>query len=123
GDGGHMAGEGAMLQKIHAYSTSTAVGVPGSAVLYGQPTTITATVTASTGTPTGYVFFRIGNTPLGQVYLDNTGLASLTTSSIPVGTNQTITAEYESDTYYAASNGTGLITVAGVTSVNASPVT
>src|SRR4029078_86585 len=34
GDGGHMAGEGAMLQKIHAYSTSTAVGVPGSAVLY-----------------------------------------------------------------------------------------
>ncbi|HEV3137225.1 MAG TPA: Ig-like domain repeat protein, partial [Pirellulales bacterium] len=78
-------------------STETTIG-------QGDAVTLTATVSADTGTPTGFVDFFAGSTKLGSAPLsavDNT--ASLTTTAIPVGLSQTLTAVYEGDAAFAAS--------------------
>ncbi len=62
-----------------------------------NPVTFTATVTASTYTPTGSVTFLDGTTPLGTVSLSG-GVASLTTSTLAIGLHN-ITAVY-SDTIF-----------------------
>jgi Bacterial Ig-like domain (group 3) len=68
---------------------------------YGQPVTFTATVTSSSGTPTGTVIFYNGSTQIGSATLSN-GSASLSTSYLPVGSDP-ITAAYQGSSSYAAS--------------------
>ena len=104
GDGGHSAGQGSMLQKVHAFATTTTLGVSGSPTNYGDPVTLTANVTSGGGTPTGYVTFYDNGAPIGQVFLDGTGQAQFTTSSFSVGSHA-VGADYESDTYFASSGG------------------
>jgi hypothetical protein len=68
--------------------------------------TFTATVTASAGTPTGSVQFKDNGSDLGPaVALNGSGVATISTSSLTVGTH-TITAEYSGATGFEASNGT-----------------
>jgi hypothetical protein len=68
----------------------------------GTNVNLTATVTsATTGTPTGLVFFYTGTTFLGASPLSG-GLAALTTNAIPAGTN-TVTARYNGNTDFTAS--------------------
>jgi hypothetical protein len=66
-------------------STSTALAEDLSSSVFGQPVTLTATVTSSSGTPTGTVNFMDGSTLLAQVAVDPTGHASFTVSSLGVG--------------------------------------
>lgn len=69
---------------------------PGSCFpVFGQPVTFTATVsTAGFGTPTGLVqFFDNGNPIGGNLTLNGSGQAQLTTSTLSVGSH-TITAQY-----------------------------
>jgi autotransporter-associated beta strand protein len=77
---------------------------------YGQQVTLTASVTApsgTTGTPTGTVTFLLGSTTLGTATLAG-GVATFTTSpfQLPGGANQTITAVYNGDTNYNIASDT-----------------
>jgi hypothetical protein len=73
---------------------------------FGQTVTFTATATAQLGfhqgTPTGTVTFYDGTTDIGVSTLDGGGVASLTTSTLAVGT-QSITATYNGDVNFAPS--------------------
>ncbi|HEU5240115.1 MAG TPA: Calx-beta domain-containing protein, partial [Pyrinomonadaceae bacterium] len=73
---------------------------------FGQSVTFTATVTSGAGTPTGTVQFKDGMTNLGgPVVLNVNGVATLTTSTLTVGTHP-ITADYGGDGNFAISTGT-----------------
>ena len=71
---------------------------------YGSPVTFTGAVVATSGStlPTGSVTFLANNTSIGSVALSSTGVASLTTSSLPGG-QVTVQAQYAGDTINATS--------------------
>lgn len=69
-------------------------------VLVTNPVTFTATVTSSSGTPTGTVGFYDGTTLLGSATLSS-GTASYTTSSLAAATHS-ITAVYGGDGNFAS---------------------
>jgi autotransporter-associated beta strand protein len=83
-------------QTVNAAATATVLSASATQVAYGQPVTLTATVSvtgAGAGTPQGTVTFFNGNTALGQVTLQTVGnqqQASLTTqpSDLSIGPNQ-----------------------------------
>lgn len=81
-----------------SFATTTTLSSSSPVAVIGQPVTLTATVTpasAGAGTPTGSVqFIADGTTLLGTVPLNTaTGQASLTTSSLAIGTH-TIVAQF-----------------------------
>lgn len=79
---------------IAPFATATTVASSQIAVRQGRPVTFTATVTTTgTGTLAGSVEFFDGATSLGTAALNASGQATLTTSSLPVGT-RSITARY-----------------------------
>jgi sugar lactone lactonase YvrE len=84
----------ALSQDVQAAST-VVVASSGSPSIYGSPVTFTATVTApSTIAPTGTVNFLNGGKQFGTAPLvGTTGVATFTTSSLPVGSDA-ITATY-----------------------------
>jgi hypothetical protein len=63
-------------------ATTTTLAVDISSAVFGQPVTLTATVTSSGGTPTGTITFLDGTTVLGRVAVDPNGQAILT---LPLG--------------------------------------
>lgn len=77
---------------VNGFSTSTAIAFSPNPGHYGQPETLTATVTLvpgnppGTGTPTGKVAFYVSGSLLATVPLNPSGVATYTTSSLPVGT-------------------------------------
>ena len=73
-------------------ATTTVLTVSPAAVVTGQPFGVSATVSSSSGTPTGTVEFREGATVLGTGTLDGAGVANATIS-LPAGTHS-ITAVY-----------------------------
>jgi len=93
-------------------ATSTTLDAsPTSPQVVGTPVTLTATVTA--GAP-GTVQFEVGSTPLGSPVPVSGGTASLTTSSLPAGTD-TLGAVFTPTpgSGYAGSTGTTTFTVDG----------
>ncbi|MSP11330.1 MAG: Ig-like domain repeat protein [Chloroflexi bacterium] len=101
-------------QQVNQASTTTTIANSPSTSVFGQAVLLTATVTINPpglGTPTGPVTFTVGATVLGVVNLNAFGKAFLTTSTIPVGLNQTVTASFGGTANLAASNGTTLQTV------------
>src|SRR5262249_53870037 len=64
-------GQGVGVTTTTALRTSTATAV------FGQPVTLTATVTAQAGVPTGFVTFRDGAGVLGTFPVDANGQATL----------------------------------------------
>ena len=97
-----------VTQTVNSANTSTALtvsgGMPGGGTSsYGEALTLTATVTdASDGTvtPSGgtVTFFLNGSTVLGTANVKKTGVATLTTAAVGVGSNQLITASYSGTT-------------------------
>lgn len=85
-------------------STITTLTSAPDASTFGQPVTITATVSASGGTPSGTVLFFDNGTLLGSPSLAS-GKATLTTSALLVGTHP-ITGTYSGDSSFAASTST-----------------
>jgi hypothetical protein len=73
---------------------------------YGSSVTFTATVTGSSGTPTGAVTFKDGSTTLGTGTLSG-GTTTYTTSSLSVGSHS-ITAVYEGDSSFNTSTSSTL---------------
>src|SRR5687767_2951478 len=89
----------------HAASpTWTTLTSSANPVLVGQPVTFTATVKAvgGGGTPTGTVTFKDASATLGTGSVDGLGKATLTTSSLALGTHP-ITAVYGGDSSLAGS--------------------
>jgi len=82
------------------------VTVSANPVYYGSSVTFTSTVSAQNpadGTPTGAVQFRADGTPLGApVALDDSGMATLSTSILTAGSH-VITAEYPGDANFLGS--------------------
>ena len=68
----------------------------------GQPVTFYATITSPTVTPTGPVTFKLGTTVLGMAQLIS-GKASITTSSLPAGSN-VVKVIYSGDSNIAKSS-------------------
>ena len=87
------------------WGTATALASapnPSSAL---QSVTLTATVTSTGGTPTGTVTFLDGATSLGTGALNGSGVATLSTSALTVGTHS-VTAAYGGAATYATSTST-----------------
>ncbi|HXM57240.1 MAG TPA: N,N-dimethylformamidase beta subunit family domain-containing protein [Candidatus Dormibacteraeota bacterium] len=75
--------------------TSTALASSANPSAFGQPVTLTATVSSldGGGTPSGTVTFVDGSSSLGSSVLDGSGRATLTTSGLSVG-DHAVTAVY-----------------------------
>jgi len=73
---------------------------------YGQSVTLTATVTASSGTPTGTVTFKNGTATLGTVTLSG-GVAKYTTTKLTGGTHS-LTAIYNGSATFLSSTSTAV---------------
>ena len=76
--------------------TSIGVGSSQNPSTLNQAVTFTATVTSAAGTPTGSLTFKDAANALGTVSLNGSGIATLTTSVLTIGTHP-ITAEYAGD--------------------------
>ena len=103
-------------------TTVTITGDPNP-VAYGQTVTVTAAVSASSGTPTGIIRFQEGTLTLDMQLVDASGRAQ-STPKLQAGTH-VITATYGGDTNFAASTSSPFtITinrVSTVLNVSASP--
>jgi hypothetical protein len=88
-------------------TTTTLTNVNPSPANLGQAVTLTATVTVAAGAPAGSVTFFNGTTPLGNGTVGAGGVATLTTSSLPAGSD-TLTAIYSGDGTNASSTSAGV---------------
>src|SRR5207253_6825733 len=85
----------AITQTVNKGASSTSVVSSTNPTVFGQGTTFTATVTATSpaaGTPGGTVTFNDGGSSIGSSTLSG-GTASFSTSSLSVG-NHVITVSY-----------------------------
>lgn len=91
--------------------STTTVSTSSSTVGYGMPVTFTATVTPLSGnaTPSGRVYFYDGATLIGTGELSGSGVATLTTSALAVGSHS-ITAAYAGSPALAGSGRSAPIT-------------
>jgi hypothetical protein len=110
-------------------ATSTVLTALPTSSTYGQSVTLTATVTpAPEGETYGTVTFYNGETPLGNGNVNSSGVATLTTTALPVGT-LTLYADYNGNPDgFDLSNSAGVsfvvsqaITSTAVTSVSPNP--
>ena len=69
-------------------ATTTAPTAPSGSPVYRQPVTLTATVTAAGGAPTGAVTFRSGSIAIGTAAVDASGVATLTVPSLNAGAHR-----------------------------------
>jgi hypothetical protein len=103
---GYAGSTGTATFTVEALSpTSTSLSIsPSSPQVVGTPLTLTATVTPAVS---GTVQFGVGSTPLGAPVPVSGGIASLTTSSLPAGTDS-VTATFvpTAGSGYASSTGT-----------------
>ena len=107
GDGMFLASIDSLIQIVSQDATTTTLTTPGGTPIYGQAILLSAQVQANapgSGTPTGMVDFvdTTTNTDLGSVAVNASGVASLTTTTLPAITN-TINAVYAGDGNYLTS--------------------
>jgi hypothetical protein len=82
--------------------TTTALTVSSSEVTTGAAVTLTAMVKSQKGTPSGTVTFMNEGTTLAMVPLNNSGVASFTTTSLPLGVGS-LTASYGGSPNFSSS--------------------
>jgi hypothetical protein len=100
------------VQSLNTVSPSMTTLQPISTITYGQPSTLTATVTSGglSITPSGTVTFSVGSTTLGSSQLNGSGVATFTTTALPGGTD-TVTASYAQSQNFLPSSGSASATV------------
>jgi hypothetical protein len=76
-------------------------------VLVKDPITLTATVSSPASTPTGTVTFLDGTTPIGTGTLSSSGVATLSLSTLAVGSHS-ITSVYSGDVNFATATSSAL---------------
>ncbi|MEV5001176.1 Ig-like domain-containing protein [Nocardioides sp. LML1-1-1.1] len=84
-------------------ATSTTSGVDPAAAVTGQPVTLSATVTATGGTPTGEVVFTVDGSEVGRAPVAPDGAASTTVTGLSVGSNPVV-ATYAGDDVFGPSS-------------------
>lgn len=96
----------------------TSLHVSSTSIVAGASITLTATVTGASGAavPTGTVNFQLGTSSLATEPLNASGQATLTTTSLPVGSDA-VTAIYSGDANYEGSSSPALT----ITVVTAQP--
>jgi len=99
-------GSAGVLLNTSLTPTSTALTSSPNPSSFAQSVTFTATVTPlpgfDKGTPTGIVNFYDGTTNIGNSNLNNSGVATLTTSTLALGVHK-ITAVYSGDANFLGS--------------------
>lgn len=105
GDGTHTAASMTRVQKVHWYSSTTALNVVSNPTSFGTSLQLTATVSgpAGSGTPTAMLTFLDGNKVLGQQRLDASGSATMTVNGLTAGSHD-LSAVYVGDTAFATSS-------------------
>ncbi len=102
----------ALSQVVNADPTNTTISSSANPSVIGQPVTFTATVAAAApgaGIPSGTVTFNLGTSTLtGTLNGKTPDQATVTTSSLPFGTAQSITATYGTDGDFASSTSAAL---------------
>jgi hypothetical protein len=88
--------------------------------LVGQQVTLTAALSADSGTPTGTVTFKVGGTTLCAQVRVASGHATCDTTDLPVGTD-TVTAAYSGDGSFAATSDTTTVTVVSLSAAVTAP--
>ncbi len=85
-------------ETVNAAVTTTTLTAQASTVAFGQSATLTATVSrqSNVGEPAGIVDFYNGNIEIGSAGLDDSGVASLSLTSLPAGISS-LTAAYQGD--------------------------
>src|SRR4029077_2800307 len=86
GDANFPAGNAALLQKVHAFATTTILTSSPNPSAVGQSVSFTATVTGGPPPPTGMVTFQEGPNALAQVPLSD-GTVSFSTSNLSLGSH------------------------------------
>src|SRR5439155_787765 len=84
--------------------TTTAVSSSANPSKFGQSVTFTANVSASSGTPTGSVQFKIDGSNFGSPVSLSGGSAQISTSTLSVG-NHTASADYGGSGNFNSSSG------------------
>ena len=100
----------ALTQTVNQDATKTTVTSSANPSVSGQPIIFTATVKAvapGSGVPTGTVTFYDGSTSLGTAQLYGSGHATISISTLVVGSHM-ITASYVGDGNFTASASTAL---------------
>jgi hypothetical protein len=88
---------------VNLIGTKVAISAAPNPAKFGQTVTITATVTADLGTPTGQVNFFAGTNLLGSaslVTINGQQVATFTSSNLPVGSHN-LTAEFVASGHFA----------------------
>jgi hypothetical protein len=92
-----------LIQVVQQGNASTALTSSANPSIESQSVTFTATVSSGTATtPTGSVKFMDGTTPLGTSTLNLSGVATVSTATLSVGTHN-ITAVYGGDSNFSPS--------------------
>ncbi|MFM1750075.1 MAG: hypothetical protein RL658_216, partial [Actinomycetota bacterium] len=91
----YLAAEATFTHVVNAVAVNTTTAIVSSAnpAISGRSVTFTATVSSSAGTPTGEVRILNGTTEIGTCTLNGSGICSVSTSSLSVG-SMTINANY-----------------------------
>ena len=92
--------------KVSKAAATAVVASSEAAGIYGASVTLTATLTGSVNTPTGSVTFQCGSTALGTSSLSS-GVATLTITTLPVGTDS-LKASYAGDANYSAATSAAI---------------
>jgi Bacterial Ig-like domain (group 3)/MBG domain (YGX type)/PQQ enzyme repeat len=95
---------------VTAAATTTTVTAPASST-YNSSVTLTATVASTAGTPAGTVTFLSGTTAVGTATLNGSGVATLSTTSLGVGTDAVTAAFAASGNFAASTSAASNITV------------
>lgn len=96
------------VTKAALTTTTTSLSASPTQTTSGQQVVLSATVSpAPTGSPNGTVNFYNGTTLLATISANTSGVASFTTSSLPVGINS-ITAVYSGNAGFAGSTSTNV---------------
>jgi O-glycosyl hydrolase len=101
---------GSVALVVNATATITVLTATPNPVAASANAVLTATVSSTSGTPTGNVSFFDGTTNLGTVALAN-GVASLTVSTLSAGATHTLTAVYAGTTSYLTSTSAAVALV------------
>jgi len=99
-----------LAQTVNAASTTTGLASSINPTVFGQATSLTATVAAvapGAGTPTGSVNFYDAATLLGSGTLNGAGVASLSTGALATG-SRSLTAQYAGDGNFLTSTSSTL---------------
>ena len=94
-------------------ASTTSVAVSPATANQGQSVTFTATVTGGGAVPTGTVIFQDGQSTLGSAALNGSGVAVLSTTAVPVGSN-IVQANYPGDANYKTSSSSVSVQVNGI---------